>query len=1165
MKIIEEIYKRIESIHQNENKYAKLSMLINEIKQVISDNNNHLKQITSQLHDYDIHDETHCAKVFENMELLIGDNGVESLSIYELILLYFCAYLHDSAMALPKWEYTLLSAVEGTHSDYDSRHKISIKNDLKPPQSLKDILDYITKNKQDIYGDFKTASKFVFAIQSEDDFCLDLAKRTHDYELFRNKYSNELKKRKGNTAEYLNYSELIRSEFIRGTHHSRVETYINSLIVRFTESLGAVNSSQLISYLSSICRSHGEDFSFVYTLNSYIKFDDEYINIQFISSLLRLADVIHFSADRAPLSLYAEKRITDPTSMQHWKAKFQELNFKISYENQTTAITYSAFCNAPSVYYFIHDYIDVVDRELQYYHSLIQNYRISGWNKVECYNLPLCREVDRKNIIANEKVFVPERNLKFTLEQSKILELLMGVQLYKDKFLCLRELYQNSLDACRCMMAQNKLKSTHETFYINFGFGEKIIDGIVHRYLYCHDNGTGMTKEIVKKHLLRIGNSYYTSKSFMQQNTNWSMEVSPTSQFGIGILSCYMIADRIEITTKHYENNDGLLSFSLDGISERFYYIIPNDLDAESIGQHGTIVKLFLKPSCEYDIKNTIPPKICYTIFGRSNSNFEKNNKDVEQLKKSLYYLINHQIGLPKPEIKVQAHINDNKILEIIPWNKMFDYRDYTDISTQDVEALWKDYHFFDGGINPYKEVIQCREFIKDIPIMITSEDIELYTHISLPLVGIPTRNYRVFFFHKYVWKSEGRVLVDGVLVSGKSIHDLINDIDYNISNTCMFNFIGDKRPLLSIDRNAIVAISDELSMQCKELIKTLVLELVLKLNEHLIANNIPFNSEEAELCLEIIIKQYPSIALDLIKALINTDAANIMFSSLNDPSYSQTIQELLTTKELNIEHMDIREYPEIRRELIVGRMVPASSIEVSEDNVLIISEDFVAPYNEHMHYYHGESLALSTVIIRADIWKGIYEEYDLVSSLWPIVSPKLFDLSGGHGIEDIKARRSKTTPDYSNSLSGIAQLDPVMINPKFGISSTIKDVHRQRRGYVGECENIQKNYWLSELNDNGDSVRNDKKDYVLFVFISSRKLNEYEQNQLCDFIGNDDTYVKGITEGWSILFIGHEEKYIIVPGIIKRNEIYKKVPKSLRENKLDNINYYDTNESYVF
>lgn len=53
------------------------------------------------------------------MESLLGDK-LNLLSCYELILLYLSAYLHDSAMALPQWEYNVLKAVEGTEEIYDN-------------------------------------------------------------------------------------------------------------------------------------------------------------------------------------------------------------------------------------------------------------------------------------------------------------------------------------------------------------------------------------------------------------------------------------------------------------------------------------------------------------------------------------------------------------------------------------------------------------------------------------------------------------------------------------------------------------------------------------------------------------------------------------------------------------------------------------------------------------------------------------------------------------------------------------------------------------------------------------------------------------------------------------------------------------------------------------
>jgi len=652
----------------NPDKHKYYFSLWNEIKKIIEASNAHLSQITYQLYNFDNHDEKHCAKVLKNIELLIGEEKINKLSLYELILIYSSAYLHDSAMALPSWEYNLLVAVEGTEKCHDVRSKLKILNDLKPPQSLAEIIEFINNNKKEIYDNYGIAKKFIFSIQNEEEFCLDLAERLQDYETFRNKYSDKLNELSNDTVAYLNYSELIRNEYIRCTHHIRVEKYIRNIKSIISSIIGMSDAERFVSDLSLVCRSHGENIDFVYNLDYNLSaFGNENSNLQFVFMLLRLGDVIHFSSDRAPLSLFAEKKISDPESLKHWNAKFQELKYTIEFTGSKTTVNFSAYCNTPEIYYFIQEYMDWIDYEINNYHNMMQNFEYVKYEKTSNYNIELNQKVNRDKILSNKDVFVPENNLKFTLEQSKILELLMGVQLYKNKFLCLRELYQNSMDACICMDAQNKLLSRKEEYIIEFGLKKTLINDVSRKYIYCFDNGTGMTINIIKNYLLRIGNSYYKSKEFIQQNTNWNQEVKPTSQFGIGILSCYMIADKIEFTTKHYSNGEHI-SFSLDGPNEHFYYVKPNKLDVEKLGSHGTLIKLFLNDECSKEVNDFIPEKLQYKIHAGTHL-LDDKEKRIERGKfqKSLFYLINSQIGICKNSISINVRNINGEIYPIIP------------------------------------------------------------------------------------------------------------------------------------------------------------------------------------------------------------------------------------------------------------------------------------------------------------------------------------------------------------------------------------------------------------------------------------------------------------------------------------------------------------------
>ena len=66
-------------------------------KDIIKSVAEHSKQISSQMSEYDIHDERHSEKVIEIIENLLAKK-LQKLSFYELILLYLSAYLHGDGI-----------------------------------------------------------------------------------------------------------------------------------------------------------------------------------------------------------------------------------------------------------------------------------------------------------------------------------------------------------------------------------------------------------------------------------------------------------------------------------------------------------------------------------------------------------------------------------------------------------------------------------------------------------------------------------------------------------------------------------------------------------------------------------------------------------------------------------------------------------------------------------------------------------------------------------------------------------------------------------------------------------------------------------------------------------------------------------------------------------
>jgi hypothetical protein len=115
--------------------------------------------------------------------------------------------------------------------------------------------------------------------------------------------------------------------------------------------------------------------------------------------------------------------------------------------------------------------------------------------------------------------------------------------LYVRFFQFIRELIQNSIDAIKIR------KEVLENKGLTFNNGKIIVTvNDFNETYYCitiTDNGIGMDEYIIRNYLSVAGKSYFNSKDF--ENEGFIME--PISRFGIGVLSCFMISDYLEITT----------------------------------------------------------------------------------------------------------------------------------------------------------------------------------------------------------------------------------------------------------------------------------------------------------------------------------------------------------------------------------------------------------------------------------------------------------------------------------------------------------------------------------------------------------------------------------------------------------------------------------------
>lgn len=148
---------------------------------------------------------------------------------------------------------------------------------------------------------------------------------------------------------------------------------------------------------------------------------------------------------------------------------------------------------------------------------------------------------------------------RFRLAEDEIRPLLMGTQLYGDRMLAVRELYQNALDACRYRHMRRQYGATqadcgsraHWTPRISFTQGR---DSDGRPYIECEDNGTGMTRAKLTSMFARAGKRYEQDPEFVQERRNWRRaglaDMGMNSRFGIGVFSYFMLADEVVVWTR---------------------------------------------------------------------------------------------------------------------------------------------------------------------------------------------------------------------------------------------------------------------------------------------------------------------------------------------------------------------------------------------------------------------------------------------------------------------------------------------------------------------------------------------------------------------------------------------------------------------------------------
>ncbi|HEX6370260.1 MAG TPA: hypothetical protein VF006_15175 [Longimicrobium sp.] len=338
------------------------------------------------------------------------------------------------------------------------------------------------------------------------------------------------------------------------------------------------------------------------------------VNEQYLACCLRLADIMDFDRSRTPLSVFRHVDFTEAKSWEEWNKHLQITGWTVN-EHE---VEYFAECGHPAFYVAVMEFLDWIDHELRDCRQLIVRDAPSA--VAERYQLHLPPAVERWVAMADRSYVAGA--FHFQLDYGRIMQLLMDKSLYPDPSLFLRELLQNSLDACRLRLALAREADREADYVPRIVVWDHSGDPDDPRVVF-QDNGIGMSQRILEHYFMRVGRSYYRSPEFEAEQARLeekNITLEAASQFGIGILSCFMVADRFEVET--YRTGNPPLHITIEGPDK--YFVIrrltepartdftppaQDDRDDGPPGRPGTRITVHLRSAAAADAWGDAAPR----------------------------------------------------------------------------------------------------------------------------------------------------------------------------------------------------------------------------------------------------------------------------------------------------------------------------------------------------------------------------------------------------------------------------------------------------------------------------------------------------------------------------------------------------------------------------
>lgn len=547
-----------------------------------------LQNIVKLFPHYSRHDESHSKQILINIERLLGPENITLLTASDTWLILESAYLHDIGMVVPQYD------IEETWSDKNFISYVSSVSEDKNNELSQFCSELLVQLNHEKPKPYKTSYS---ALESSEKFLYLLA------EWFRKKHPE-------------------RSNIISKAPRDSI-----GLSSPRTELI----PQRLFRLLGRICESHGDSFENIVGEKGLPYKEsglaNEDCHPRFVACLLRMGDLLDMDDNRFCPTMMKMAGDNRPALTKAHEAKHAGLtHLRIDRDR----IEIQTDCEDIDAYIESCNWTDWIKEEIQS--------QMSRWSDIvpsrEFGLLPTLGTC-KVNLSGNYSILDDGKRPEFNINKEKAISLFQGENLYEDKFSCIRELMQNSIDASlirfwlenRNVVKENneyptstEFEKTIGNYPININFkrssSEAGQEGSTRWLLTIEDRGTGISRNDLSYMLQIAGSSNNKERrEIINSMPEW---IKPSGHFGIGLQSLFMLTDSVKIITKSIFDHNYLevIMYNPNGSNKGLVLIKDMGLDINK--SYGTTLEI------EFELEDS-PDYVSYSSNEKNVINIFEN------------------------------------------------------------------------------------------------------------------------------------------------------------------------------------------------------------------------------------------------------------------------------------------------------------------------------------------------------------------------------------------------------------------------------------------------------------------------------------------------------------------------------------------------------------